>query len=276
MSKRLTTEGFIIRANSVHGERYDYSEAVYRNYDTPLTIICREHGPFQQSPSNHLQGKGCKRCGFKKSSRRLTTQVFVVRARHRHPGRYDYTLVEYQNGRTPVTIICPSHGKFLQAPEAHLAGKGCWQCAGNKPRPVEDIIKELRYIHQDRYIYDANSFTNSKGRIEATCKEHGPFRVSYYRHRKGAGCPQCTGHYHFRQNGSSCSGRLRNTGRSIDTAGTGEPQRRCESVATGGMFSGKPLFHISGDTVARSVPTSERNYWRKAGTAQISSGFIQT
>jgi len=50
-------------AVAVHGEKYDYSQAVYTNTDTKLVIICRQHGPFEQTPYNHVNlGKGCASC----------------------------------------------------------------------------------------------------------------------------------------------------------------------------------------------------------------------
>lgn len=56
---------FIEDAKEIHGNRYDYSKAEYVHSHTPLTIICPEHGEFQQTPNSHLQGKGCPRCILK-------------------------------------------------------------------------------------------------------------------------------------------------------------------------------------------------------------------
>lgn len=64
-----TTEQFIKDAKNIHGDRYDYSKAEYIHSHTPLTIICPEHGDFQQSPNSHLQGKGCPRCILKSQTR---------------------------------------------------------------------------------------------------------------------------------------------------------------------------------------------------------------
>lgn len=54
---------FIERAKAIHANRYDYSNTTYgKNCDTRLTVVCREHGEFLISPSNHLEGKGCPSC----------------------------------------------------------------------------------------------------------------------------------------------------------------------------------------------------------------------
>ena len=77
MPKRLTTADFIERAKAVHGDRYDYSLAAYQGTHKYVTIVCTEHGPFQQSPANHYQGKGCPDCG---GSKPHTTESFVEAA----------------------------------------------------------------------------------------------------------------------------------------------------------------------------------------------------
>ena len=57
-----TTEEFIKRAREVHGDKYDYSKADYKNRNTKITIICPEHGEFEQRPADHLRGQGCPNC----------------------------------------------------------------------------------------------------------------------------------------------------------------------------------------------------------------------
>jgi len=54
---------FLEKSFEKHGDRYDYSKAVYTKCREPLEIVCREHGSFWQSPDNHYnKGKGCKKC----------------------------------------------------------------------------------------------------------------------------------------------------------------------------------------------------------------------
>ena len=65
MGKKLTIEEFIIRANSIHHHKYDYSQAEYINSSTEIKIICPEHGVFWQIPNNHIHKthpRGCPQC----------------------------------------------------------------------------------------------------------------------------------------------------------------------------------------------------------------------
>ena len=60
----LTTKEFIEKAKEIHGNKYDYSKVEYVNTLTPVTIVCPEHGVFQQNPKVHLKGCGCKKIGM--------------------------------------------------------------------------------------------------------------------------------------------------------------------------------------------------------------------
>lgn len=53
---------FVERAKSVHGDSYDYSQVDYRGAAQRIKIICRLHGPFLQSATNHLRGSQCPKC----------------------------------------------------------------------------------------------------------------------------------------------------------------------------------------------------------------------
>ena len=57
-----TTEEFIEKAKKVHGDRYDYSKVNYVNSHADITIICKKHGEFIQSATEHLSGRGCPNC----------------------------------------------------------------------------------------------------------------------------------------------------------------------------------------------------------------------
>lgn len=60
--KRFTTDEFIEKANTVHQNKYIYTETIYIKSDIFVKIICKEHGVFDQIPNSHLQGCGCPKC----------------------------------------------------------------------------------------------------------------------------------------------------------------------------------------------------------------------
>lgn len=60
--RRKSNEDFIKQAIKVHGDKYDYSLTEYTTCKDKVTILCKEHGVFNQNPLNHLSGKGCRKC----------------------------------------------------------------------------------------------------------------------------------------------------------------------------------------------------------------------
>jgi len=56
-------QDFINLANSIFGNKYDYSLTEYLNRDKAVVIICPIHGKFRMSAGYHLKGNGCPFCG---------------------------------------------------------------------------------------------------------------------------------------------------------------------------------------------------------------------
>lgn len=153
--KKVTTEDFIKKAREIHGDRYDYSKVNYVNNETPVCIICPEHGEFWQTPYNHVKGCGCQKCaGVNKSN----TEEFVKKAKEIHGDRYDYSNVNYTNSHTVVQIMCPEHGEFLQQPTNHLRGCGCPYCNTNVNskivQKIEKKLKELNITFEKEKTFD--------------------------------------------------------------------------------------------------------------------------
>ena len=59
----MTTEEFIQKAKTIHGDKYDYSKVEYVRQDTKVCIICPKHGEFLQTPYEHIRKKHhCSKC----------------------------------------------------------------------------------------------------------------------------------------------------------------------------------------------------------------------
>lgn len=62
-----TLEEFISEAEQIHNGLYDYSNFVYVNYKTKSKIKCNKCGrEFEQTPNDHLHGRGCPYCNLSK------------------------------------------------------------------------------------------------------------------------------------------------------------------------------------------------------------------
>lgn len=190
---RLTTEEFIIRANKIQGNKYDYSKVEYVDYNTKVCIICPEHGEFWQTPNKHLLGQGCPKCG---NTKKLSLTEFIERSRKIHGNKYDYSKARYVNNGTKVCIICPIHGEFWQTPHNHLIGRGCNKCKNNKisvseTKTTEKFVLEARKVHGDKYDYSKTEYLSAKDKVCIVCPEHGDFWQEASSHLSGCGCPKC-------------------------------------------------------------------------------------
>jgi len=189
--KRSSTEEFIEKAKSIHGDKYDYSKVEYVNSNTNVEIICSTHGSFYQKPLNHLNGQGCPKC----SGKNLTTNELIDLFNKKHSNnRYDYSKVNYELMHKKVCIICPEHGEFWQTPSKHLLGQGCPKCSiknRHKKHTTEEFIKLAKSVHGDKYDYSKTNYISAKDLCIITCKKHGDFLQCPNDHLSGHGCPRC-------------------------------------------------------------------------------------
>ena len=49
-------------ARNAHGDKYDYSLSEYKGGHKHITILCKEHGQFNQQALVHTKGHGCPKC----------------------------------------------------------------------------------------------------------------------------------------------------------------------------------------------------------------------
>ena len=192
-NKKLTTESFIKKAHLVHGDRYDYSKVNYVGAKTKVVIICKEHGEFEQEPTNHLMGSGCIKCaGICKSN----TVEFITRAKLIHGDKYDYSKVNYSTTNEKVSIVCSTHGEFKQTPYGHLSGLGCKKCgykitADSTKISLSEFIERAVSVHNNAYDYSLVRYDTTKDKIKIRCNKHGVFEQECDSHLQGHGCPTC-------------------------------------------------------------------------------------
>ena len=185
----IKNEKFIEKARAVHGDKYDYSKVAYINAKTKITIGCKEHGDFEQTPNNHLFGYNCQKCAH---NAKMTTEEYVKRATLAHEDKYDYSNVNYVNADTKITIVCKEHGLFQQIPDFHLNRKcGCPKCANNVTLTKPEFIVKACKIHGDKYDYSQVKYINNRTYIDIICNEHGVFTQKQFSHLLGVGCPHC-------------------------------------------------------------------------------------
>jgi very-short-patch-repair endonuclease/phage FluMu protein Com len=158
----LSLESFIERAVKTHGDRYAYSDVKYENRHKKIDIICKEHGKFSQTPSDHIEGSGCPKCGIldRIKIKTFSLSEFIKRAKDVHGDIYDYSKVKYIESRSKVKIVCSKHGEFLQTPHLHMQGSGCPVCIGSRG---ERLISRW-FIKNNIPYYPQYTYKDLKGR----------------------------------------------------------------------------------------------------------------
>jgi len=154
---RKDTETFINDAIAVHGDKYNYTKVNYVHCETKVTIVCSEHGVFEQPPKAHLKGLGCFKCSV--AARRDTLEDFIEKALVVHKNRYAYDKVVYVDSKTPVIIICKDHGEFMQTPNSHLSNSGCYKCNTSKGElKVAEFLTKNNIKYKEQYkIVDSDN-----------------------------------------------------------------------------------------------------------------------
>ena len=157
-SRTLTLDEFIKRNSHIQDiTNFSFEKSIYVNGTTLMTITCKIHGDFLQTPNRFHRGYLCERCSREAASTAIRTQKqleFIERALETHGERYDYHKVKYIGAHDNVTIVCKIHGDFEQTPTNHRKGSGCQKCA-HATRIVsksEDTIKSFLIKNKIEFI----------------------------------------------------------------------------------------------------------------------------
>ena len=129
--KETCKNEFVSKANAIHDNKYDYSNAVYETAVTKLMIACKLHGKFDMSPNNHLRGQGCPTCGKQTAglAKLKAYDEYHKEFINLYKDKYDYSSVVWNGGSKPITVICKTHGDFQILPYLHKSGKECQKCS---------------------------------------------------------------------------------------------------------------------------------------------------
>jgi hypothetical protein len=158
LNRRSTQEDIINKIIEIYGNQFNCSEVNYQGNDKKIKLLCNNCNTFiYKTPHNLLSGRSCLNC--ENINRRKTKEQFIIDAIMVHGQlRYDYSLVEYINVHTKISIKCNNClNIFTQTPTNHLIGRGCKYCAFRKSSCISkqetlwldtyNIASENRNIH---------------------------------------------------------------------------------------------------------------------------------
>lgn len=151
---RLKTCEFIEKARKVHGDKYDYSDSMYKGTKIPIKIICPIHGEFKQVPNDHLSGKGCPYCKESHLERKVKTILNYFNIEF---------IGQYTNewlGRQSLDFYIPSLNLGIECQGKQHFGYGGWKKEFDK---IYERDKKKYYLCKEGdiellYVIDDNMY----------------------------------------------------------------------------------------------------------------------
>lgn len=177
---------FLNKARELFGDHFDYSQIEYINQKTPVTISCRLHGDFQQTPDKHLQSKyGCPKCGVKaRASQRLEEgkRRFEEAFIETYGARLEL-LSEYVSVKDRIQVRCRIHNLNYETTPDRLSIQtySCPQCAAERKDTGRLGQAEFIARSKERFgdLFDLSKviYQGMVAPVIVGCMEHGEFKT---------------------------------------------------------------------------------------------------
>lgn len=195
---KKTTEQFIEDAKLIHGDKFKYDLVEYNGVKNKIKIICSNNHIFEQSPNDHLNGHGCKKCsGW--GEMKYDNDEFLKRIEQIHGLEIICDKTQYIDHNEKVILNCPQHGVFYKSPKDLLIKKqGCPKCGYKRAslknkRSPNDFVDKADVIHGYFYNYSLVDYINAITKIKIICPKHGIFEQYPKDHiNQSHGCPSCS------------------------------------------------------------------------------------
>ena len=121
---------FIKKSKKIHNNLYDYSKVKYIASSKKVIIICKTHGEFLQTPSSHMRGNGCEKCGrdIANIKKTFTTEEVLLKIKQIYGDKFTYNNFVYNGCFKKSTLTCKLHGDFKATGDLILRGTSCPTC----------------------------------------------------------------------------------------------------------------------------------------------------
>lgn len=135
---KMTINEFIRRSNEIHNNKYSYDDVKYVNKYTNVIIKCDDHGNFNQTPHNHLAGKGCSKCSKKNYSKKQIQWLTYIASENNINIQHAENGGEFEVGKYYIDGYCKENNT-------------CYEFHGN-------------FYHGNPRIYDENDIQALNGK----------------------------------------------------------------------------------------------------------------
>lgn len=140
----LSRKEFIRRCVEKWGNRFDYTDTLYRNSYSNINFYDRHYGIYvSQKANSHMNG----------NLYNLSKENFIELSNINFKYKYDYSKIEYKGITKEVIIICKLHGEFITRAYNHyknIFGGSCKKC--------DEYLFTKKVFH----FLDKNNISNDK------------------------------------------------------------------------------------------------------------------
>lgn len=156
-SRAMDTPQFIQLARTVHGDTYDYSMVEYTNTMEKVTIVCKDHGPFHQTPNNHISNhQGCPTC-FRSNRKKYLIGGYSVAFFQKYPDKAKLPAMLYV-----IHMTC-STDDFIKVGITTKTIKQRYARAGAGQKHITKTILHQKYMSlEDAFTLEQHILTSLK------------------------------------------------------------------------------------------------------------------
>lgn len=197
MPKKKTLEEFIIESNKVHDNLYEYDKTIYINAKEDVEIKCKIHGYFWQRATNHLQGRGCRKCG--NTEYKTDEELLEIRNRHNLENKNYKILKIYrieENGYDKIMCDCEcliDNYRWTIPITSINTTEFCPKCNNCvKDYTIFDIIEKIDILHPNiKILSDEYIGTNELLLCECTIHNRQFYKSFDALNNRKRPCPIC-------------------------------------------------------------------------------------
>jgi len=186
MSKVLTTSGFIKKAKSIHGDKFDYENSKYINAKTKIEIKCKKHDYvfFQLSNQHYYSKFPCEICNIENKKKLFSSNLedFKSSIINKYGDIFSFEKAYYSNARTDITLICKNHNIEITKSPYEFKISGCHLCSKDKKKELHSknqIIEITKYVSKLGGKLISKDYVNNESNLKFECKEGHVFFESW-------------------------------------------------------------------------------------------------
>jgi hypothetical protein len=113
-SRVTCTEDFILEAQRIHGDAYDYSLTIYVGNKNKVNLCCPRHGTFSQRPNDHLAGNGCPSCKVSKGERQIQNYLFKLGLNFQRQATFPSLVSPKTNHKLKFDFFLPDSNTLIE------------------------------------------------------------------------------------------------------------------------------------------------------------------